>query len=235
MHVTFWVAVTAWLTKIGDLILDSHQQAQLQKACNALTLWLIDLQILKWYPRLSEYKVNIPVFLFILAAELASGFYKGKQVTPRAALLFAAFQWPVFLAIVTFLSKRQTPLRFCLWAVSLWFAAWACMIFSIAVGVVWGGTFVNLYRTSPDLLINNFKAVTASFSVAIFLFALGLCTAALTAVLCLMWLAAFVCYLLVATARQFMWRVATYAKGAWAALCLLAAPLMAVIEFMVNQ
>jgi hypothetical protein len=51
------IAIFGSLAKLSDLILDSHQQAQFQRFMDRLTERLIDLNVIKWYPRLRESRI----------------------------------------------------------------------------------------------------------------------------------------------------------------------------------
>jgi hypothetical protein len=46
------LGILGCVAKAADLILDSHQQAQFQRFMDRVTLRLIDLNVIKWYPRL---------------------------------------------------------------------------------------------------------------------------------------------------------------------------------------
>jgi hypothetical protein len=58
-----FIGILGTIAKLSDLILDSHQQEQFQRFMDRLTLQLIDLNVIKWYPSLRKVSFNIPIFV----------------------------------------------------------------------------------------------------------------------------------------------------------------------------
>jgi hypothetical protein len=110
----FVLALIGSIAKVSDLVLDSSQQLRFQRFLNRVTEHLIDLNILKWYPRLREYTLSIPVFLLIVAIEAAILLQIHKFESPAHAgwqsyFSLALWQFLMYLIIVNLLARiRRT-------------------------------------------------------------------------------------------------------------------------------
>jgi hypothetical protein len=238
IDVGFAVGLLGALAKGGDLVLDSFQQAKLQKWMENLTLWLIDLNIVRWYPRLGGLRIASLTFALVIATEMAATLAGHVNLKPTfdGTILFLAPQALVFWPYTKFLSKRKSSLSFVLWNLVI-------SVVMVAVGAGSSYAISKLLAPGPGhmmISIQDYVKHHGPFSGIIIgvvvLFALvmfsGFLAVAQGLVLLVMAGVAFVAHISVEVLKRFMWNVVTYVKGAWAALWIVATVILGVIQQM---
>lgn len=232
------IGVLGVLAKGGDLVLDSSQQAKLQKWMEGLTLWLIDLNIVRWYPQLGGLRIATLTFALVIATELAAALAGHASLKPifdgRGTVLFLAPQALVFWPYTRFLSKRKCSLSFVLWNLVI-------SVVMVAVGVGSSYAISKLLAPGPGHImvsIQDYVKHRGPFSriiigivvlLALVMFT-GFLAVAQGLVLLLMAAVAFGAYISVEVLKRFMWNVVTYVKGAWAALWIVMTVILGVLQ-----
>jgi len=119
------LGILGCMAKGADLILDSHQQTQFQRFMDRVTLRLIDLNVIKWYPRLREIGLNVPIFLFIVGVEwiIIARFGRNPKLTEnlkplhaggwRPYAILACFQFYIYQVLVNRLARIRRAWVFC--------------------------------------------------------------------------------------------------------------------------
>jgi hypothetical protein len=210
---------------------------------NKVTERLIDLNILRWYPRLREYKLNVPIFLFILAIE-ALVFSRSEKFTAslRAQHIhgwrpypgLALCQFLMYLVMVNFLTRIRRAWLFCVCTLLPGALAIPALFLALLLFVEFAGMVAGIQRTDPQSIISNADAIVAAFWVGVYLIvAVGLWFW-LAVVLSGIGLMVSAAHLVVNVLRGLLWRIVTHAKGAWTAVWLLITGILSVLEVAVH-
>jgi hypothetical protein len=234
----FVLAIIGIIAKVSDLVLDSSQQLRFQNFLNRVTEYLIDLNILKWYPRLREYSFNIPVFLLVVAIESAFLLHSDKFKPPAHAgwqsyFYLVVWQFLMYLIIVNLLARIQRTWLFCVSTLAPTVLAVPAFLFGILLFTSWAKAFTDAYHADPQHFpLKGFEvvfwAILGFVAVASIFFLLAI-------VLTLLGVLVSVCYFACVTARAVLWRIVTYTKGAWAAVWLLITGVLGILELLVHH
>lgn len=217
------ISVIAAVTKLGDLVLDSSQQARLQKYLDKLTLSLIDLSKLSWYPYLRNLKVVVALFILGFAIQE-----------------YVFLKYPGLLTINPFLDSVRFVVGLVVFAMLARKASLASstkrFIFSLLPGFAAFpifGAILFIFGEIRDLLKSDsffgFVMIMVAFPLALALLALLISSAGFIAMLTVGVLA-FACYCLIVFIRGLMWRIVSYSKGAWAAILFMVTGLLGIAE-----
>jgi hypothetical protein len=234
------IGLVGCIAKLSELILDSHQQAQFQLFMDRLTERLIDLNVVKWYPRLRKAAFNVPIFLFIVGVEwvIIARLGRNPKLTENLKTLhvggwqpyarLACFQFLIYLGIVNWLARIRRAWVFCMSTLIPGILAIPFIIISAFSMVGWTVYIGMTYKDSPQVFVDTMFMVVlwcVLGSVAIaglwlylsaVLFALGL-------IVSLLWLTA-------GFLRELFWRMTTYAKGAWAAVWIVVTAILTITD-----
>ena len=245
LDIAFWIGLLVSLAKLSDFILDSAQQLRFQKFMNRLAERLIDLNVVKWYPRLREYKLNIPIFIFVFGVEwfmlwrLLSHNDKFMESTHaihadgwRSHLTLASWQFIMYLLIVNVLARLRRAWTFCVSTVVPIIIAIPFIILSSFAFLGWAVFVSNIHKTDPQSLNPQtfmivFWAVLGLVAAAVLWFWLSLVLSGMGIVLGVVWL-------FVSVLRELFWRIVTHAKGAWTAVWLLITGVLGVVELFIH-
>lgn len=231
LDVAFIVGVIGIVAKASELILDSSQQLRVQRFLDKVTLRLIDWNILKWYPRLREYRINLPIFAVIVLMEIilmAQPHSTRKPVGWRPYLLIFAIQWPIYLAYVHVLAKSKNRLVFCILAILPILVGIGFAFVAFGALLVWASVLRDLSHSNPSHI--NLEYVLNAFYLLLPALLIGAVLLLLTLLLTLLGLAVTGLHVAIELLRAMMWRIVTYGKGAWAAVWLLATVALGVFE-----
>jgi hypothetical protein len=230
LDAAFILGVIGIVAKASELILDSSEQLRVQRSLDRVTLRLIDWNILKWYPRLREYKINLPIFTAIVLMEIV------LMTQPRARrpigwssyLLIFAIQWPIYLAYVCVLAKSKNRLVFCILAILPILVGIGFAFIAFGALLVWVSLLRDLSHSNPSHI--NLEYVLNAFYLLLPALLIGAVLLLLTLLLTLLGSAVTGLHVAIELLRAMMWRIVTYGKGAWAALWLLATVALGVFE-----
>jgi hypothetical protein len=231
------IGILGTIAKVSDLILDSHQQAKFQRFMDRVTLRLIDLNVIKWYPRLRNPALNIPIFLFIIGAEwlIIARFGRSPNLTKslkslnadgwRPYATLACFQLVMYQVIVNRLARIRREWVFCLATLIPGISAIPFMALSFFAMVGWMVLVSQSYKdsrivTHPIAFLAVFWGVMGLLAIAVLWLYLSAVLFALGILVSLLWL-------VTGFLRQLFWRVTTYAKGAWAAAWIIVTAILA--------
>lgn len=239
LDIAFWIGLLGSLAKLSDFILDSAQQLRFQKFMNRLAERLIDLNVVKWYPRLRDFEVNIPLFIFVAGVEwlllswLASHDPKHTIHTDDwRYLTLASWQFIMYLLIVNFLARLRRAWAFCVSTLLPIIIAIPFIVLSFFAFIGWAA-FVSSLNKADIAKLNPQLFMTLLWAV------LGLVAAAslwlfLSVVLSSMGLVVLASWLIVSFLRELFWRIVTHAKGAWTAIWLLITGVLGVLELFIH-
>jgi hypothetical protein len=234
------IGVLGIVAKASELVLDSHQQKRFQQFMERLTEYLIDLNVVKWYPRLRQYSLNVPIFAFVIMAEwfMLSRLGRNSGLTQQLHTLhsggwgsyisLACWQFIMYLVIVDFLARIRRPWIFCISTLVPIVVAVPFFILSLFAFMGWAVFIATAYKNDPGSLnpttfmivlyrVFGLLAVAALwFWLSIALFGMGI--------------AVTVLWLLASFLREVFWRITTYAKGAWAATWIMVTVILSIID-----
>ncbi|MGA2737233.1 MAG: hypothetical protein ABSG65_07240 [Bryobacteraceae bacterium] len=234
------LGVLGCIAKAADLILDSHQQAQFQRFMDRVTLRLIDLNVIKWYPRLRNPALNIPIFLFIVGTEwlIIAKLGRNPKITENLKTLHASgwqpyaqlacFQFLIYLGIVNWLARIRRAWLFCVSTLLPGISAIPFIIISFLAMVGWMVFVSTAFKDNPTL------SSPATFLAVLFgvfgLFAIAVLWLYLSGIIFCLGAIVFGLWLFVGFLRGLFWRIATYAKGAWAAAWIVVTVILAMAD-----
>lgn len=227
LDASFLILLVGNLAKAGELVLDSSQQLRVQRFLDAVTLRLIDLNILKWYPRLRESKFNLPIFLLIILVQLLLIARVGKLSLAHGAtpyVLIFTLELPVYLFYISLLSRIRWAWLFCVFTLTPMLIGFRILWFGLMVFFGWAKAITDFSHNNSQQL--DLRTIEVTLLIAAFVLLFALTTFILSVVLT--WLGVMVssCYLAVIFIRGLMWRIVTYSKGAWAAVLVLVTALI---------
>lgn len=222
--------------KASELILDSSQQLRVQRFLNNVTLRLIDWNILKWYPRLREYKINLPIFGAIVLMEILLMALRPhiprRPIGWRPYLLIFAIQWPIYLAYVHLLAKSKNRLVFCILAILPILVGIGSGFIAFGALLVWVSLLRDLSHSNPSHI--NLEFVLNAFYLILPALLIGAVLLLLTLLLTLLGLAVTGLHVAIELLRAIMWRIVTYGKGAWAAVWPLTTVALGIFELVMR-
>jgi hypothetical protein len=234
----FALALVGSFAKLSDLILDTSQQLRFQNFLNRVTERLIDLNILRWYPRLREFRSNIPIFLAVVAIEaalvLGSGKYKPHSHAGwRSYFSFVFWQFCLYLIIVNLLARIRSAWLFCVCTLVPIVFAVPAFLFGFLLVVAWAKAFTDIYNADPQN--TNLKGLETGFWILLVFLGVASVFLALSLVLTLLGLAVSLCHFAIVFTRALLWRIVTHTKGAWAAIWILISGILGVLELLVRE
>jgi hypothetical protein len=241
LHLAFVISVLVNFAKASELVLDSSQQLRLQEFLNKVTERLIDLNILKWYPKLREFRYCMPIFLIVLGLEAllilhGSGKIRANHASGPGWLswcLLAIVQFLFYWPIVQLLARVRSAWLFCACVVSPVFLLVRAYFFSIIVFAAWMKGIGEAYL--PNASHYNPKVVLFLIVIGLIFFAVASLVFVLCVALTALGVVVSLCHAAVVIAREALWRIVTYAKGAWAALCILLTVVLGFLELLVRE
>jgi hypothetical protein len=235
LDAAFIVGIIGIVVKASELILDSSQQLRVQRFLDKVTLRLIDWNILKWYPRLKEYKINLSIFAAIVLMEIvlmAQPHVARRPVGWTPYLLIFAIQWPIYLTYVHVLAKSRNRLVFCILAILPILVGIGVGFIAFGAMLVWVAILRDLSHSNPSHI--NLEYVLNAFYVLLPALLIGAVLLLLTLFLTLLGLAVTGLHVAIEVLRATMWRIVTYGRGAWAAIWLLATVALGVFELVMR-
>jgi hypothetical protein len=241
LDISVAVGVLGIIAKASELILDSHQQKQFQQFMERLTEHLIDVNVVKWYPRLRQLSFNIPIFAFVIAVEwfIFSRLGRNPRLTEhlhtlhadgwRVYVSLASWQFIMYLVIVHFLARIRRPFTFCISTLVPILVAVPFFILSLFAFMGWAVFIGTVYKNDP-------RGLDPTTFMIVLYGVVGLLAVAtlwfwLSVVLCGMGVAVTALWLLTSFLRELFWRMTTYAKGAWAAAWIMLTAILGIIDF----
>lgn len=234
------IGILGCIAKAADLFLDSYQQAQFQRFIDRVTLRLIDLNVIKWYPRLRNLTLNIPIFLFIVGTEwiIIARLGRNPKLTENLNTLhvggwqtyarLACFQFLLYLGIVNWLARIRKGWLFCASTLIPGILAIPFMILSFFAMIGWMVFLGMRYKDNPQPMDTTVFFVLL-FGVLV-LFAIAVLWLYLSAIIFALGSMVFCLWLLAGFLRELFWRMTTYAKGAWAAAWIVVTVILAMAD-----
>ena len=158
------IGVLGIVAKASELILDSHQQEQFQQFMEKLTAYLIDVNVVKWYPRLRQLSLNVPIFAIVLAVEwlTLSRLERNPKLVEQLHTLhangwrpyvpLACWQFIMYLVIVHFLARIRRPFTFCVSTLVPILLAIPFFILSLFAFMGWAVFIGTVYKNDPSAL-----------------------------------------------------------------------------------
>jgi hypothetical protein len=245
LHLSVGIGLFGVLAKFSELILDSHQQAQFQNFMGKTTEHLIDLNVVKWYPRLREFTFNTPIFIVIVGVEwlILARFAHDPKIMQNARQLHAggwrpyvslgAWQFVMYLVIVNWLARIGRAWRFCVSTLIPGILAVPFVVFAFFALFGWIAFVGAVYKSDPQTLNPTlFKFMFFGF--------LGILAVAvlwfwLAGVLFVMGFIVSSIWFMVSFLRGLFWRITTYAKGAWAAFWIVITGILSLIDLLLTN
>lgn len=235
LDAAFILGVIGIVARASELMLDSSQQLRVQRCLDKVTLRLIDWNILKWYPRLREYKINLPIFAAIVLVEIVlmtRPHVARRPVGWRPYLLIFAIQWLIYLAYVHVLAKSKNRLVFCLLTILPILVGAAFGLLAFGALLVWVALLRDLSHSNPSHI--NLQYVLNAWYLILPALLIGAVLFLLTLILTLLGLAVTSLHIAIEFLRAMMWRIVTYGKGAWAAVWLLVTIALGIFELVLR-
>jgi hypothetical protein len=235
------VSLFAAVTKLGEIVLDSKQQLWIQRRVDDLCLALIDMNIINWYPRLRQIRLNVPVFIvgliiFQLLAVTAMPRWSIFQRSISINVMLLVLEFVIYWVWILIVASAETSNEF--------------LRRSLVPGLIAYALFVGIYSDYPYSLFSilaprlttldqlpvlilflGYVVVCTLLLVLPCLFAFMVCAVVVASLASVF----FVAFLAISILRGVVWRISTYAKGAWAGLLFVLTGILGIAEIIVSK